>query len=127
MSGEGKAIDMMEKMTPQQQEAAMKAFSKQQSVDRAAYKKQLREGNELKRLQVEELQFNNMYYEQKKLWLENQPKLEELEAKEQAIRQKERADREKLIKEEQEKAEKSVAAAEKPDIVIPKQGKAREE
>jgi hypothetical protein len=125
---EGKARSLMEeKMTPEQQQAAMKAFAKQQAVDRAAYKKQLREGNELKRLQVEELQFNNMYYEQKKLWLENQPKLEELEAQEQAIRQKERAEREKLIKEQQEAAEKSVAAAEKPDIVIPKQGKSREE
>jgi len=126
MSEEAKAIDMMSKMTPEQQAAAHKAFAKQQSVDRAAYKKQLREGNELKKLQVEELQFNNMYYEQKRLWLENQPKLEEIEAKEQAIRQKEHAEREKLIKAQKEEALK-LAAEKPPEIVIPKVGKPRED
>ena len=116
--GEGKAISMMDKMTPDQQKAAQKAFAKQQSVDQAAYKKRLREGNELKRLQVEELQLNNMYFEQKKLWTKIQPELQEMEAKEQAQIQKQHADREKLIKEQKEAA--LAKKKEDADIVIPK-------
>jgi hypothetical protein len=124
---EGKARSLMEeKMTPQQQEAAKKAFAKQEATRLSAYKKNLREGNDLKKLQVEELELNNRYFHAKKEWMEVQPELQEIEAKEQAIMQKERADREKLIKEQQEKAEKSVAEK-KPEIVIPKVGKAREE
>ena len=112
-------------MTPEQQKAAHKAFAKQQSIDRAAYKKNLREGNDLKKLQVEELELNVRYFNAKKLWMAAQPELEEIEAQEQAIMQKERADRERLIKEQEEAALKK-AADEKPDIVIPKVGKSRE-
>jgi hypothetical protein len=124
---EGKARSLMEeKMTPEQQAAAQKAFAKQEATRIAAYKKNLREGNDLKKLQVEELELNVRYFNAKKLWMAAQPELEEMEAKEQAIMQKERADREKLIKEQQEKAEKK-AAEKKPEIVIPKVGKSREE
>ena len=127
MSEEAKAIDMMEKMTPEQQAAAKKAFAKQESTRLSAYKKNLREGNDLKKLQVEELELNVRYFNAKKLWMAAQPELQEIEAQEQAIVQKERADREKLIKEQREKAEKKVAAEEKPEIVIPKVGKSRED
>jgi len=126
MSEETKVKSLMEeKMTPEQQKAAHKAFAKQQSIDRAAYKKNLREGNDLKKLQVEELELNVRYFNAKKLWMAAQPELEEIEAQEQAIMQKERADRERLIKEQEEAALKK-AADEKPDIVIPKVGKSRE-
>ena len=116
---------MEEKMTPEQQAAAQKAFAKQQSVDRAAYKKGLREGNELKKLQVEELEYNVRYFHAKKEWMEVQPELEEIEAKEQAILQKQRSDREKLINEQRKEAEKK-AAEKKPEIVIPKQETVKE-
>jgi hypothetical protein len=126
MSGEEKVRSLMEeKMTPQQQEAAKKAFAKQEATRLAGYKKSLREGNDLKKLQVEELELNVRYFNAKKLWMAAQPELEEIEAQEQAILQKERADREKLINEQREKAEKSVAEK-KPKIVIPKVGKSRE-
>ena len=124
--GEAKAIDMMDKMSPQQQEAAKKAFAKQEATRLSQYKKNLREGNDLKKLQVEELELNVRYFNAKKAWMEAQPQLEEIEAKEQAIRQKEQADREELIKKQREEAEKSVATDEKPKIVIPEVGKPRE-
>lgn len=128
MSEEAKAVRMMDKMTPDQQAAAKKAFAKQQSVNVAAYKKNLRDGNELKKLQVEELELNVRYFNAKKAWMEAQPELQEMEAKEQAIRQKETDDRNKLLK-EQEVAAVKVKKAEakmKADIVIPKVGKPRE-
>jgi hypothetical protein len=126
MSEEAKVRNLMEeKMTPQQQEAAKKAFGKQEANRLAAYKKNLVSGNALKKLQVEELELNVRYFNAKKLWMAAQPELEEIEAQEQAILQKERADREKLINEQREKAEKSVAEK-KPKIVIPKVGKSRE-
>lgn len=123
---EGKARNLMEeKMTPEQQAAAHKAFAKQESTRIAAYKKQLREGNDLKKLQVEELELNNRYFHAKKEWMEVQPELQEIEAKEQAILQKERSDREKLINEQRKEAEKK-AAEKKPEIVIPKQETVKE-
>jgi len=125
MSEEAKAIDMMDKMTPEQQAAAKKAFAKQEATRVAQYKKNLREGNDLKKLQVEELELNVRYFNAKKLWMAAQPELMEIEAQEQALVQKERADRQKLIKEQEEAALKK-AADEKPDIVIPKVGKSRE-
>jgi len=126
MSGEAKVKNLMEeKMTPEQQKAAEKAFAKQEVQRLAQYKKNLRDGNDLKKLQVEELELNVRYFNAKKLWMEAQPQLDEIEAKEQAIRQKEAEDRRKLIEEQREKAEKAVAD-EKPEIVIPKVGKPRE-
>jgi hypothetical protein len=123
---EGKARNLMEeKMTPEQQAAAQKAFAKQESTRIAAYKKQLREGNDLKKLQVEELELNNRYFHAKKEWMEVQPELQEIEAREQAILQKERSDREKLINEQRKEAEKK-AAEKKPEIVIPKQETVKE-
>jgi len=126
MSGEAKVKSLMEeKMTPEQQKAAEKAFAKQEATRLSQYKKNLRDGNDLKKLQVEELELNVRYFNAKKLWMEAQPQLEEIEAKEQAIRQKEADDRRKLIEEQRAEAEKSVVG-EKPEIVIPKVGKPRE-
>lgn len=124
MSEEAKAIDMMEKMTPQQQEAAKKAFAKQEAGRMATYKKNLREGNDLKKLQVEELELNVRYFNAKKLWMAAQPELQEIEAQEQAIMQEEKRRRAELIEKQREEAERAAAKPEK--IVIPKVGKARE-
>ena len=124
--GEGKAIDMMEKMSPQQQEAAKKAFAKQEAQRLAAYKKNLREGNDLRKLQVEELELNIRYYDAKRKWLDLRDKVNELDAEEQAIIQEEQRRRKELIEKQKEEALKATEK-EKPDIVIPKQGKAREE
>jgi hypothetical protein len=125
---EGKVKNLMEeKMTPEQQAAAEKAFRKQQATDMSAYKKRLREGNDLKKLQVEELELNVRYFNAKKLWLAAQPELDEIEAQEQAAIQEEQRKRRELIEKQKEEAEKSVGAKEKtPEIVVPKQGKARE-
>lgn len=127
MSGgeEVKTVDLAEKMTPAQQEAAMKQYKKQEAVRLSAYKKGLRENVELKRLQVEELELNIRYYDAKVKWRGMIPKVEELEALEQAEAMKVRKERDALIAAQREEAEK--AAAEKvPEIVIPKVGKPRE-
>ena len=126
MSEEGKAIDMMEKMTPEQQVAAKKAFQKKRVADIAAYKKGLREGNDLKKLQVEELELNIRYYENKRKWLDLREKVNELDAEEKAIIQEEERRYKELIEKEKEEALKAAAAEEKPEIVIPKQGVVRE-
>lgn len=116
---------MMDKMTPAQQEAAMKRYKKEEAVRLSAYKKGLRENVELKRLQVEELELNIRYYDAKVKWRDMIPKVEELEAIEQAEAMKVRKEREALIAAQREEAEK--AAGEKaPEIVIPKVGKPRE-
>ena len=128
MSGEDKVRNLMEeKMTPQQQEAAKKAFAKQEATRLSSYKKNLVSGNALKRLQVEELELNVRYFNAKKLWMAAQPELQEIEAQEQAVIQEEQRKRRELIEKEKEKAEKSVGVKEKtPEIVIPKVGKSRE-
>ena len=128
MSGEDKVRNLMEeKMTPQQQEAAKKAFAKQEATRLSSYKKNLVSGNALKRLQVEELELNVRYFNAKKLWMAAQPELQEIEAQEQSVIQEEQRKRRELIEKEKEKAEKSVGVKEKtPEIVIPKVGKSRE-
>ena len=126
MSEEAKAINMMDKMTPQQQEAAKKAFQKKQVTELAAYKKGLREGNDLKKLQVEELELNIRYYDAKRKWLDLQPEVEKLDAEERTMIEEEQRRRRELIEKQKEEALKAVAEKEKPDIVIPKQGAARE-
>ena len=104
MSEEAKAIDMMDKMTPEQQAAAKKAFAKQEATRVAQYKKNLREGNDLKKLQVEELELNVRYFNAKKLWMAAQPELMEIEAQEQAIMQEEKRRRAELIEKQRVEA-----------------------
>ena len=127
MSEDAKVKSLMkEKMTPEQQEAAQKAFQKQQVVKRAAYKKELREENDLRKLQVEELELNIRYYNAKRTWLDLREKVNELDAEEQALIQEERRKRAELIEKQRKEAEEAVAKEEKPEIVIPKQGVGRE-
>ena len=124
--GETKVKNLMEeKMTPEQQKAAERAFLKQQATDRAAYKKNLREGNDMKKLQVEELELNIRYYTAKRQWLDLREKVDAMDAEEQAIIQEEQRRRRELI--EKQKEEALEATAKKPaEIIVPEQGKARE-
>lgn len=127
MSGgeEVKTIDMgaEKKMTPEQEAAAMKRYKKEQAVRMSAYKKDLRDNNEMKKLQVEEIELNIRYYEARKKWKEMYPEVQEFEALEQAEYKEAKRKQDELIKAQEEEALK---AAGKPDIVIPKVGKARE-
>lgn len=120
----GKTVEM--KMTPAQQEAAMKRYKKDEAMRLANYKKGLRENVDLKRLQVEELELNIRYYDAKVKWREMIPKVEELEAIEQAEAMKMRKEREALIKAQQDEALKKAADEKTPELVIPKVGKPRE-
>lgn len=124
------------KMTPDQQAKAEKDFKKQQAVNLAEYKKRLREGNDLKKLQVEELEFNIRYYKAKREWFDLREDMEKLESEEQAILAEEKArhqEMERLQAEALEKAKTKPKAAKKPapkaapksKIIVPEQGSAR--
>ena len=111
-------------MTPQQKEKAMKDAQKRQAMELAAYKKRLKESNELKSDQVKELELNIRYYEVKKQWMDLQPEVEALDAREQALIQKAREEQ-KAAMEARAAAEKG-EATKKPEILIPEVGKPRE-
>ena len=128
MSEEAKTISMKEKMTPQQQAAAEKAFRKQQHDQLAAYKKRLKEGNDLKKMQVEELELNIRYYESKRKWIDLRDKVNTLDAEEQAIiQEEERKHKEALDKRLADAEAEKAILEDKPKIEIPKVGKSREE
>lgn len=112
------------KMTPSEQVAAEKRMQREAASQLSAYKKRLKESVDLKQLQVEEIELNIRYYNAKKMWLDLQPEVEKLEAREKAEIAKTQAELEKQMKENEEKVKKS---EEKPTITIAKQGKAREE
>ena len=99
------------------------AMRKNAIKELADYKKRLRSSNELKELQVQELKLNIAYYENKKLWMDLGPKMEELEAKEKAM-QAEQMERRKKEYEDSQAALK-VTGDDKPTIILPKVGKAR--
>ena len=90
----------------------------------ANYKKRIRSSNELKELQVHELELNIAYYKNKKEWMDLTPKMEELEVQEKAIQQKAMEDRKKEYEAQQKALEDE--KNEKSKIVVPKVGKARE-
>lgn len=123
------------KMTPEQQAKMQKEYLKRQATDLVTYKKRLRDGNELKKMQVEELELNIRYYNAKRAWFDIRGKVEELDAEEQVILAEERNRRgemEKLRTEELLKANEAEKAAkikaeDRPEIIIPKVGKARAE
>lgn len=106
-----------------------KEMRKRAAMDLADYKKRLRENNELKRLQVEELELNISFYENKKKWMDLAPAMEELEAREKAIIAEERKKQQKMLEEQHkmaEEAKKEEAKNNKPEIILPKTGKPRE-
>jgi len=112
------------KMTPSEQIAAEKRMQKEASMQLSAYKKRLKESVELKQLQVEELELNIRYYNAKKMWLDLQPKVEELDARERAEIAKSEEEMRKMLEKTEEKAKEGEG---KPLITIAKQGKSREE
>ncbi len=128
-------------MTPeeqkQQREEKQRKLAEQKQY--SDYKKRLRDNVEIKRLQVEELELNTRFYMAKEAWLEMQKRIPEIEAKEAKHiaeeEEKAKKQREEMIKamEEKKKAAEKEAKKnqkqekqEKPDILIAKQGKARE-
>lgn len=127
--GEAKTV----KMTPDQQAKAEKDFKKQQAVNLAEYKKRLREGNDLKKLQVEELELNIRYYEGKRKWFDLREAMEELEKEEQILLAQEQARRQEAERLQTEALEKvkgknpatKKPAAKSPKIIVPKQGEPR--
>ena len=124
---EVKTVDMApegsRKMSDAEQAKARKEYERRKSIELSAYRKDLRANVELKRLQVEELELNIRFYESKVKWLELAPKLEEIEAQEQAILKEKSLQMEALQK---KMKETEAAHADKPPkIVVPKQGEAR--
>jgi hypothetical protein len=94
----------------------------------ASYKKRIRESNELKRLQVEELQLNIAYHDNKKAWMDLAPSMLELEKREQEIQAEQQEARRKEFEESQAAlAEIGDDKPEESKIVIPKVGKPRSE
>ena len=114
-----KAEIKMEETARQRDESLRR---KQAAAQLADYKKRIREGNELKKLQVEELELNIRFYESKKQWMELAPKMEELEAREQAVhaehRKKEKEAYEQMLKDRE-------ATDAKPKIITTGGGKPR--
>ena len=101
---------------------------KQMEREFADYKKRLTKGNELKRLQVDEIVLNIQYHKAKKEYMELAPEIEKLEAEEAKLLAKENEKREKAMKEMKEKMEKQKKKDEKekaPLIIVPKTGTAR--
>lgn len=128
MSGEEEVKTI--EMTPAQKEKAAKDAQRQQALQINAYKKRLREGNELKKLQVEELELNIRYYTAKRQWFDLRDKIEKLDKEEQEVLAQEQAKRAEMQRLHEEALEKKKEMKEKeekaPDIVIPKQGKPRD-
>lgn len=105
-----------------------KEMRKRAAMELADYKKRLRESNEVKSLQVEELKLNIDFYTYKKQWMEVQPEMEALEARERAMIAEEKEKQHKELEAKQKEAEKKRIEAEKkkPEIIVPKTGKPRE-
>jgi hypothetical protein len=108
-------------MTKAQQERQEKINRKQAADDLADYVKRLRKSNEMKTLQVEELNLGIEYYKAKMEFRKLKPKMDELDAIEEAeAKEQQKAQKEAYeahLKEQEEN---------KPKIVIPKTGKARD-
>ena len=92
----------------------------------AYYKKRVSDANSLKSIQVEELELNIRYYKAKKEWFDLLPKVEELDALEQAMQQKQEAERAAHQETMKKAAEEEPVTNEQPEIVVPKVGKPRE-
>jgi len=101
---------------------------KQMETELADYKKRLMKGNELKRLQVEEVQLNIDYFKAKREYMELGPEIEKHEAKEAKIlaeEQKKQDDAMKELKEKMEKQKKEDEEKKAPLIIVPKTGTPR--
>ena len=85
-------------LTDAQMAQQVKVQRKRAADELTDYKKRVRSSNELKELQVRELELNIAYYKNKKEWMDLAPAMEELEAEEQAIRDKAQKEREEAMK-----------------------------
>jgi len=121
-----KVVDLKEKRKAEVEQAkAEKEYKKQAATDLAAYKKRLKEGNELKLMQIEELELNIRYYDAKRKWLDLQSEVDKLEAEEQVLIKKERKRQAEFIELQKKAALKKAEENEKVDLVIPEIGKSR--
>lgn len=106
-----------------------KRIQKQVAVELADYKKRLAASNEVKRLQVEELELANRYYHAKVEFRSLQPKMEELDAIEEAEakeeKERQKKEYEAYFKKQNELEQAKKKEESKPDIIIPKIGKSR--
>ena len=94
------------------------------------YKKRITKGNELKRLQVEEIQLNINYYKAKREYLDLAPDIEKLDAEEAELLAAEQEKQRVAMEEMKAKMAKQKEENEKekaPEIIIPKVGKPRSE
>ena len=101
-------------------EAQKKQMRKQQAAEFSEYKKRLRENVEMKRLQNEELVLNIQMYKNRKEFRDLQPKIQELEALEQADLLKAQEEYRKAM---EEKVKGGTVEEDKPKIVTAKMGK----
>jgi hypothetical protein len=77
--------EMVAPEQPEQPTEREQALARKQAAQQLAdYKKRLKEGIELKRMQVEELELNIKYFNVRKEWRDLQPAIQEMEAKDQA-------------------------------------------
>lgn len=117
-------------LTEAEQLRREKIQRKQAEAELADYKKRMRSSNEMKQLQVEELELAVKYYHAKVAFRELQPKMDELDAKEEAerleLQKKQKEEYEAYIKKQKELEEAKEKEESKPDIIIPKTGKPRE-
>ena len=120
------AVKKSVELTEAQQAQQAKLQRKRAAEELVDYKKRIRSSNELKKLQVEELELNIAYYKNKKEWMDLAPAMEELEAKEKAIHQKAIEDRRKEF-EAQQKALKELGddKPETPKLISVGGGKPR--
>jgi hypothetical protein len=114
----------------QEQMRKQAAQRKQMETELADYKKRLMKGNEMKRMQVEEIRLNIDYFKAKREYMELGPEIEKLEAKEQAQIAEDQAKHKKLMEEQEKKMKKEKEKQEKEkkksDIVIATVGVARD-
>ena len=114
-------------MTEAERMRQQKIQQKQALAELADYKKRLRASNELKQMQTDELRLGVEYYKYKVEFRELKPKMDELDAIEEAEAAEEKARQKKEYDayiEKQKELEKK--KEEKPDIIVPKTGKPRE-
>lgn len=97
---------VLPELTEAQQAQQARVMRKRAADELVDYKKRIRLSNELKKLQVEELQLNIAYYNNKKEWMDLSPAMEALEAKEKAIQEKAMEDRRKEFEAEQKALKK---------------------
>jgi hypothetical protein len=107
------ATETKKELTEQEMIQLRKAQQKNAVMELANYKKRLKESVEISELQVQELKYKIEYYQLKEQWFNLQDDIRKLEEKEA-----------KLIAEQQQQIQ-AAKSQNKPNIILPKQGKSR--